>query len=79
MDMMGGCMGFMALNMLIWTLIGLGILTGVLILLFRLWRHEGRATILGDQPEEILRRRYASGDIDQTEFESRLTELRKGR
>ena len=30
-----------------------------------------------DSPEDILRRRYAAGDIDTEEYERRLAELRK--
>jgi len=30
-----------------------------------------------DDPEEILRRRFAAGDIDRDEYEDRLRELRK--
>lgn len=30
-----------------------------------------------DDPEEILRRRFAAGDIDRDEYEERLQELRR--
>jgi putative membrane protein len=30
-----------------------------------------------DSPEDILRRRYAAGDIDTEQYERRLSELRK--
>lgn len=31
----------------------------------------------GETPEEILKRRYASGEIDRTEYERRLVDLRR--
>jgi len=30
-----------------------------------------------DSPEEILKRRYASGEIDRAEYDRRLADLRK--
>ena len=32
-----------------------------------------------ESPEEILRRRYASGEIETNEYEQRIAELRKTR
>jgi uncharacterized membrane protein len=36
-----------------------------------------RADGSADSPEEILRRRYASGEIDRAEYEERLRNLRR--
>jgi uncharacterized membrane protein len=33
--------------------------------------------MLGGSPEEVLKRRYARGEIDQPEFERRINELRR--
>ena len=38
---------------------------------------KGRGGDLQDSPEQILKRRYAGGDIDQQEYEHRLSELRR--
>jgi uncharacterized membrane protein len=56
-------------------LIGIGFFVALLWLLFRAFR-PGET---GESPEAILRRRYASGEIDTEEFERRLSTLRKGR
>ncbi len=40
---------------------------------------DGGAPSRGDDAEEILRRRFASGEIDAEEYERRLAILRRGR
>jgi uncharacterized membrane protein len=37
----------------------------------------GRGTESGESAEEILRRRYAAGEMGTEEYENRLEELRK--
>ena len=67
----GGHMIWMSVS---W-LIGVGLFVALIWVLFRAVRPgETRET-----PEVILRRRYASGEIDTDEFERRLSTLRKGR
>jgi putative membrane protein len=78
----GGAMGFMWL----WWL------GGILLVVVLVWavlraisrsgssRDRGRDPGAGgpvDSPEEILRRRYASGEIDRSEYEERLRNLRR--
>jgi putative membrane protein len=62
--------------MWLWWIIGLG----VLILL--VWAVARAAGTSGsghpeDSPETLLKRRYARGEIDRDEYESRLSDLRK--
>jgi uncharacterized membrane protein len=59
-----------------WWIVGLGVLV-----LF-VWAISRAATPStpaggGESPETVLKRRYASGEIDQPEYERRLTDLRK--
>ncbi len=42
-----------------------------------LWRRSGRDGPAAPDAAEILRERYARGEIDRTEFEERLGELRR--
>jgi putative membrane protein len=51
----------------------------VLILLFWMIARttDGFAGRAEDSPEQILKRRYARGEIDRDEFERRLTDLRR--
>jgi putative membrane protein len=67
----GGQMLWMALSWLF----------GILLFVVIIWI-VARAIRPGDaehSPEAILRRRYAAGEINTEEFESRLATLRKGR
>ena len=57
---------------------GFGGILLVICILFIAWvaflaRQDGSRST----PEEILKRRYAAGEIDDTEYESRLKQLRK--
>lgn len=57
-------------------------LFGIILLLFLVWAvaRAAGSTRLGpreENPEMILKRRYARGDVDREEYERRLTDLRK--
>ena len=41
-------------------------------------RRSGRQTVeRQDSPEQILKRRYAAGEVDKDEYERRLSDLRR--
>lgn len=72
-------MGGMMVGMLIWGLLGLALL--VLTVLGTVWlaRHmkpSGHTDPAHESPEEILRRRYAAGELDEDEYLSRRAALR---
>jgi len=55
---------------------------GLLVLLFLVWAFAGSAGLPGqrsgeESPETILKRRYARGELDEQEYERRLSNLRK--
>lgn len=77
MNAMPGMMPGMGLGMMItWGLLVLGILAlaglGIIWLAGRLGR-TGQAS--AETPEEILRRRYAAGEVDEDEYLRRLSGL----
>jgi putative membrane protein len=78
MDGMGG-MGGMMLWMTIWGVVGLALLVGLGVVLVRLVRRGdgAREVPRGDSPEEILRRRYAAGELDEDEYFRRSSGLRE--
>ena len=49
----------------------------VIVLLARASAASGRGGEPRDTPEEILKRRYAKGEIDKDEYERKLTDLRR--
>ena len=53
-------------------IVGSGLVFACMVLLFGAIYGRGAAT-----PDEILRRRYAAGEIDTREYERRLSELTK--
>lgn len=60
----------------VWWLLGLVVL---ILVIWAVVRSPGSPRIgRGEEsPEEILKRRYARGDVDREEYERRLTDLRK--
>jgi putative membrane protein len=56
------------------TLLPLIVIVLIVWLLVRAWPSRGNA---GDSAEEVLRRRFASGEIDADEYQRRLEVLRK--
>lgn len=71
MHWFGGGMIWMTL----WWLIGIGLFVVLLWVLFGAVR-PGQSD---QSPDTILKRRYASGEIDTEEFERRLAALRKAK
>ena len=67
---MGGGMGGMMLAMVIWGVVGLAVL-GLLVV-----GHAVQAP-RADSPEEILRRRYAAGELDEDEYFRRSSGLQE--
>lgn len=69
MDGMGG-MGGMMLWMLIWGFVGIALLTLIVVGIVWIVRRSNAANQLpaADSPEEILRRRYAAGELDEDEY-----------
>jgi putative membrane protein len=80
---MGGMMAGMGLWVILWALVGVVVLA--LAVAGAVWaareldqRTHGdreRAELPGDGPREILRRRYAAGEIDEDEYLRRLSGL----
>ena len=73
-------MGGMMLGMLIWGLLAVALL--VLAILATVWlaRHmtgAGNPSAAHESPEDILRRRYAAGELDEDEYLSRRAGLRE--
>jgi putative membrane protein len=79
-DMMGGgMMGAMGLWMLLWALVGITVLVLAVVGIIWLVRKNDspRPTppTLTQAPEELLRRRYAAGEIDEDEYLRRRSGL----
>lgn len=79
-DMMdGGMMGGMGLWMLLWALVGLAVLVLAVVGVIWLVRHTDTprpVLVTGrETPEELLRRRYAAGEVDEDEYERRRSGL----
>jgi len=78
MDGMGG-MGSMMLWMLVWGLVGLALLVVAVVGIVWVGRRLGSSEQLPreDSPEEILRRRYAAGELDEDEYLRRRAGLKE--
>lgn len=61
---MAGMMGWM----LTWGLVGVTLLVAIVLGTVWLVRRGGASTDRVDSPEEILRRRFAAGEIDEDEY-----------
>lgn len=67
--------GMMFFMMLFW----IAVLALVVWLIIRLTRDGGRRGVAGgDRAEEVLRERYARGEIDRETYERMLDDLRRG-
>jgi len=75
----GGMMGAMGLWMLLWALIGVALLAlavvGVIWLVRRTAAPQPGTAPDRESPEELLRRRYAAGEIEDEEYERRQARL----
>lgn len=79
MDMDGMGTGGMMIGMLIWGLLGLALLALAIVATIWLIRgltRRGEPGLTSETPEDILRRRYASGELDEDEYLSRRAGLR---
>ena len=74
MHMWGGnwSMGWMAL----WWLAGAAVVVGIVLVILYAVRSGGPPSP-GESPEEILKKRYARGEMDEAEYRRRLEELRR--
>jgi putative membrane protein len=73
-DSIGHGWGNMGFGMLLWMLIGIAILV---LAVYSITRGSTSASEPIDHALEILRERYARGQIDQQEFDERKRELEK--
>ncbi len=62
-------------GMWLWWIIGIGVLVAIIWLLARTSSSTGGGA--AQSAEEILKRRYAKGEIDEDEYSRRLEDLRK--
>ncbi len=72
-------MGGMGLWMTIWMLAGIGVIIAVVLGIIWLVRTSsprlGNPTAQPDEALQVLRRRYAAGDIDQEQYQNQLRDL----
>ncbi|MGH3322738.1 MAG: SHOCT domain-containing protein [Streptosporangiaceae bacterium] len=80
--MMPGMMGGVGLWMLLWALVGVALVVLAVVgavsavrALRRGDRTPDRRALPDNEPREILRRRYAAGDIDEDEYLQKLSGL----
>ena len=68
-------MGAMGWWMGLWWLFGLAVVVFLVWLIAR--TASGSSGRADETPEQILKRRYARGEIDREEYERRLTDIRR--
>lgn len=68
-------MGAMGWWMALWWLFGLAVVVLLVWLIAK--TASGAPGRADDTPEQILKRRYARGEIDREEYERRLTDIRR--
>lgn len=74
-----GDWGAMGIWTIVWFVLVVAIIALTIWLIGRFIVSRDGATPRGDEAEEILRRRFAAGEIDAEEYERRLQVLRRGR
>lgn len=68
-------MGVMGWWMALWWILGLAV---VVLLVWMVTRAAGGPVGRSDEsPEQILKRRYARGEIDREDYDRRLTDIRR--
>lgn len=78
MNGMGG-MGGMMMWMLVWGLVGLALLVLAVVGVVWLVRRTGNSDQGGgrpEAPEDVLRRRYAAGELDEDEYRRRRAQIK---
>ncbi len=63
--------------MVLWTLVIVAVVIVLVLFVARSGGSSQRPRSLSDSPEEILKKRYARGEIDRDEYEQRLNDLRR--
>jgi putative membrane protein len=76
--MMGWGHGMGGFGMILIMVFGIALIIGIIILIRLVWLSagkKGRGTSEEDNPLEILRRRYARGEVNKEEFEQKKKDL----
>jgi putative membrane protein len=68
-------MGVMGWWMAVWWILGLAVMVLLVWIVAR--AAAGPVERADDSPEQILKRRYARGEIDREEYDRRLTDIRR--
>ncbi|MDK3256642.1 SHOCT domain-containing protein [Blastococcus capsensis] len=74
----GMMMGMMGGWMLLWALVGLALLVAGVLAAIWLVKHRSPARDAGPASEEVLRRRYAAGEIDREDYLRMQRDLSSG-
>jgi len=73
--MMGGMGAWMILSGLLIVALIILVVVGIVVLVRHSERRPGASTWQRENPQDVLRRRYATGEIDEEEFQRRLAAL----